>query len=101
MRKIILMMIFIFSVTATLIAQENKDNRKKEDKQKNWSLSLSSGYINIPSPNLGNNIWGSANIGYSKNKWSFVLWAGSNYWIEGKQPDLRLGITTTYTILKW
>ena len=70
-------------------------------KLKGWSLSGSAGYINIPSPYLGNNVWGSVNLGYSKRNWNVTFWGGSNYWIEGKQPDLRLGVTTSYTFLKW
>ena len=66
-----------------------------------WSLSVTSGYINIPTPNLGNNVWASSNISYSIKKWSITGWVGTNYWIEGRQPDLRLGVSTTYTILKW
>jgi hypothetical protein len=102
---IILIIISIFSLSS--IAQiENKPSSDsnitpKKYKPKNWSLSSSTGFITIPTPNLGNNIWGSVNLGYSKNNWSSSFWVGSNYWIEGRQPDLRLGISTTYTFLKW
>lgn len=72
-----------------------------ENREQPWSLSTSLGYINIPQPNLGNNVWGSVNIGYSKKNWNMTFWTGTNYWIEGRQPDLRIGLSTTYTIIKW
>ena len=75
--------------------------KKKENGLKGFSISSTMGYINIPSPNLGNNVWVSGNLGYSKKNWNFVFWTGANYWIEGRQPDLRLGISTTYTWFKW
>lgn len=68
---------------------------------KGWSLSTGIGYINIAQPNLGNNVWGSVNLSYSKKNWNVTLWTGSNFWIEGRQPDLRIGLSTSYTILKW
>jgi len=68
---------------------------------KKFSFSSTAGYITIPQPNLGNNLWCSANLGYSKKNWNVTVWAGTNYWIEGRQPDLRLGISTSYTWIKW
>ena len=75
-------------------------------KPKNWSLSSSVGYVNVstikqPIVRYQSNIWGSLNINYSTNKWSFGGWAGTNYWIDSKQPDLRLGFSVTRTIKKW
>jgi len=75
------------------------DNHNKQ--LTGWSLSTGIGYINITQPSLGNNVWGSVNLSYSKNNWNVTLWTGSNFWIEGRQPDLRIGLSTSYTILKW
>ena len=75
-------------------------------KPKNWSLSATVGYINVstikePVSRYQSNTWTSLNINYSTNKWSFGGWAGTNYWIDSKQPDLRLGFSVTRTIKKW
>jgi len=75
-------------------------------KPKNWSLSASVGYINVstirqPVLRYQSNSWTSLNINYSTSKWSFGGWAGANYWIDSKQPDLRLGFSVTRTIKKW
>lgn len=101
-------LILIVSIIATTSAfSQAKYDKSKESPvvntsvPTNWSLSVTSGYINIPAPNLGNNVWVSSNISYSIKAWSITGWVGTNYWIEGRQPDLRLGISTTYTILKW
>ena len=75
-------------------------------KPKPWSLSGSVGYINVstlknPVSRYQSNTWTSLNINYSTSKWSFGGWAGANYWIDSKQPDLRLGFSITRTIKKW
>lgn len=75
-------------------------------KPKNWALSASVGYINVstikqPVSRYQSNTWTSLNINYSTSKWSFGGWAGANYWIDSKQPDLRLGFSVTRTIKKW
>ena len=75
-------------------------------KPKNWALSTSVGYINVstikqPVSRYQSNTWTSLNINYSTSKWSFGGWAGANYWIVPKQPDLRLGFSVTRTIKKW
>ena len=75
-------------------------------KPKPWSLSASVGYINVstikqPVSIYQSNSWTSLNINYSTSKWSFGGWAGANYWIDSKQPDLRLGFSITRTIKKW
>lgn len=77
------------------------DSYYNRENPKNWSLSASLGYIGIPVPNTSNNVWGSVNLGYSKRNWNVTLWTGTNFWIEGRQPDLRIGVSTTYTLLKW
>jgi len=107
MKKFIISLV-VLTCSLSTVAQTNVKPSYKSDsdlpnlyKPKNWSLSGSTGFVTIPTPNLGNNIWGSVNLGYSKNNWSSSFWVGSNYWIEGRQPDLRLGISTTYTFLKW
>lgn len=66
-----------------------------------FSLSSTFGFITIPQPNLGNNLWCSANLGYSKKNWNFTFWTGTNCWIEGKQLDLRLGLSASYNWIKW
>ena len=73
----------------------------KTERIKPFSLSTTAGYITIPQPNLGNNVWCSANLGWNRKNWNITVWAGTNYWIEGRQPDLRLGVSTTYTWFKW
>ena len=73
----------------------------KAKQAKPFSLSTTAGYITIPQPNLGNNMWCSANLGWNRKNWNITVWAGTNYWIEGRQPDLRLGVSTTYTWFKW
>jgi hypothetical protein len=75
-------------------------------KPKNWSLSSSVGYVNVstikqPIVRYQSNIWGSLNINYSTSKWSYGGWVGTNYWVNGKQPDLRGGFSITRTIKKW
>ena len=75
-------------------------------KLKPWSLSASVGYINVstikqPISRYQSNTWTSLNISYSTSKWSFGGWTGANYWIDSKQPDLRLGFSVTRTIKKW
>ena len=75
-------------------------------KLKPWSLSASVGYINVstikqPISRYQSNTWTSLNINYSTSKWSFGGWTGANYWIDSKQPDLRLGFSVTRTIKKW
>ena len=75
-------------------------------KLKPWSLSASVGYINVstikqPISRYQSNTWTSLNINYSTSKWSFGGWVGANYWIDSKQPDLRLGFSITRTIKKW
>lgn len=73
----------------------------QKTKPQPWSLSTSLGYINVAAPYSGSNIWSSLNINYNVKKWSFGTWIGGNYWVKGKQPDFRVGISTNYTIKKW
>ena len=73
---------------------------------KPWVLSTSAGYINVSNirpagPTYQSNGWSSLNLNYNIKKWSFGTWAGANYYINGKQPDFRFGISVTYTIKKW
>ena len=101
MKKIVLAI--AFALLSNLgISQCCKDSKKVTQP---WALSTSLGYINVsnttPGPRYQSNAWGSLNISYSTRKWTFGAWAGANYWVNGKQPDLRLGVTTTYTIKKW
>lgn len=92
MKKLIILIVCaVLSLTAS--AQKIKPQR--------WSLSTSLGYINVAVPYSGSNVWTSVNIGYGVKKWSFGAWAGCNYWVKGKQPDFRVGISTNYTIKKW
>ena len=92
MKKLIILIVCaVLSLTAS--AQKSKPQR--------WSLSTSLGYINVAVPYSGSNVWTSVNIGYGVKKWSFGAWAGCNYWVKGKQPDFRVGISTNYTIKKW
>jgi len=90
MKKIIILLICL--VTA-LSSSAQKPQR--------WTLSTSVGYINVIKPYSGSNVWSSLNINYNVKKWSFGAWVGCNYWINGKQPDFRVGISTNYTIKKW
>ena len=57
--------------------------------------------IKSAGPRYQSNGWSSLCVSYSVQKWSFATWAGANYYINGKQPDFRLGFTITYTIKKW
>ena len=104
MRKLLTMLAMALSIASYSQTDSLKIKQQKCENKPNlkgWSLSTSLGYINIPQPNLGNNVWGSVNLGYSKKNWNVTLWTGTNFWIEGRQPDLRIGVSTTYTILKW
>ena len=92
MKKLTILLIFLISSLITF-SQTSKPQR--------WALSTSVGYINVVKPYSGSNVWSSLNINYSVKKWSFGAWAGCNYWINGKQPDFRVGISTNYTIKKW
>ena len=89
----------LITVIACLMLMATSFSQKP--KQQRWVLSTSIGYINVLSPYSGSNVWSSVNIGYNVKKWSFVTWAGCNYWVKGKQPDFRVGISTNYTIKKW
>ena len=102
----ILLVVVTLLLSSISYSQEEDGNAlyQKEDVSKatkGWSLSATTGYITIPTPSFGNNVWGSVNLGYSKKNWNVTLWGGSNYWIEGRQPDVRLGLSTSYTFLKW
>jgi len=101
MKKFILLAAFAL-ISNLGISQCCKDSKKVNQP---WALSTSLGYINVSNTTIGpryqSNAWGSLNISYSTNRWTFGAWAGANYWVNGKQPDLRLGVTTTYTIKKW
>jgi hypothetical protein len=99
MKRLLFFIFFFISVIG--YSQNDSLYIKETSEAKSWSVSTTVGYINIPNPNLGNNVWGSVNLGYTKNNWNFTLWSGTNYWIDEKKPDLRLGISTTYTIFKW
>ena len=99
--KKILLLTFVILNTYLLQAQDSINKPIQH-----WALSTSIGYINVSNTGLyqlkfQSNTWSSININYSAKKWSFGAWAGANYWIDGRQPDLRLGLTTTYTIIKW
>lgn len=99
-----LLFLFLFTCSLNVFSQESSKcctSNHATKHSKDWSLGTSLGYINITKPSLGNNIWGSVNLSYSKKRWNITLWAGSNIWIEGKQPDLRVGVSTNYTVLKW
>jgi hypothetical protein len=101
MKKFILLAAFAL-ISNLGISQCCKDSKKVNQP---WALSASLGYISVSNTTIGpryqSNTWGSFNISYSTRKWTFGAWAGANYWVNGKQPDLRLGVTTTYTIKKW
>ena len=105
MKSVILGLILFFSIP--VLSQQCCDNKeeRKVDENNPWSLSISSGYlsgtIDMKTLDIGNNVWGSVNLGYSVNNFNMTLWGGSNYWIDSKRPDYRFGLTTTYTILKW
>lgn len=92
MKKITLILLYVV-ISLTAFSQTKKPQP--------WSLSTSVGYINVISPYSGSNVWTSVNVGYSVKKWSFVTWVGGNYWVKGKQPDFRVGVSTNYTIKKW
>lgn len=104
MKKILLLSALVIN-SYLLQAQNNSQSLTKKTTQ-HWSLSTSVGYINVSNPGLyqlklQSNVWSSINVNYTLKKWSFGVWTGANYWTNGKQPDLRLGLTTTYTIIKW
>ena len=102
MKKFILLAAFAL-ISNLGISQCCRDSKKVNQP---WSLSASVGYINVstikqPVSIYQSNSWTSLNINYSTSKWSFGGWAGANYWIDSKQPDLRLGFSVTCTIKKW
>ena len=73
---------------------------------KPWVLSTSVGYVNVSNikpkgTTYQSNGWSSLNLNYNIKNWSFGTWAGANYYINGNQPDLRFGISITYTIKRW
>lgn len=73
---------------------------------KPWVLSTSAGYVNVSNikpkgATYQSNGWSSLNLNYNIKKWSFGTWAGTNYYINGNQLDLRFGISITYTIKRW
>jgi len=105
--KKIIFIILAITVSSSVYSQQplksysDTGKTQKTNQTKPFSLSTTAGYITIPQPNLGNNVWCSANLGWNRKNWNFTIWAGTNYWIEGRQPDLRLGVSTTYTWFKW
>ena len=99
-----LMICLSLFVSATVYSQTSSKpdlSTLKPKKSKDWSLGYSLGYINIPRPYIGDNVWTSLNLGYTKKNINVTMWGGLNYWVNEKQPDLRLGVTATYNILKW
>lgn len=109
--KSLLLAILLMS-SSIVLSQENisyepgrqRPNTSKINKdkiEKPWSLSLSLGYIGIPRPAIGSNVWGSANLSYSVGNTTVTGWGGGNYWVEGNAPDLRLGLTITQTLIKF
>jgi hypothetical protein len=104
MKKLLLVILTCLSCSF-LYAQQTPSETFKIQKQ-HWALSANAGYINVSSirpagPTYQSNGWSSLCVNYSVQNWSFGTWAGANYYINGKQPDLRLGFTITYTIKKW
>lgn len=106
--KRFILVLLAMVITSTIWSQQSQTNRyletnnpRIERQPLGFSLSSTVGFITIPQPNLGNNLWCSANLGYSKKNWNFTVWTGANYWIEGKQPDLRLGLSASYNWIKW
>jgi hypothetical protein len=104
MKKLLLVILTSLSCSF-LYAQQTPSETFKIQKQ-HWALSANAGYINVSSirpagPRYQSNGWSSLCVNYSVQNWSFGTWAGANYYINGKQPDLRLGFTITYTIKKW
>jgi hypothetical protein len=103
MKKVLLVLIILINVN---LSQAQQNSIESIQPIQSWSLSTSVGYINVSNPGLHqlklqSNVWSSINVNYSSKKWSFGTWVGANYWMNGKQPDFRLGLTTTYTIIKW
>lgn len=101
MKKLLLVVLLLSC--SFLYAQSSTNTAFKLNKQR-WSLSANAGYINVsntPGARYQSNGWTSLCINYSIQKWSFGTWTGANYWIDGKQADLRSGFTVTYTIKKW
>ena len=101
MKKLLLVVLLLGC--SFLYAQSSTNNTFKLNKQR-WSLSANVGYINVsntPGTRYQSNGWTSLCVNYNIQKWSFGTWTGANYWVNGKQADLRSGFTVTYTIKKW
>ena len=104
MKKLLLIALMLLGCSLAHTQTTNCESFKA--KKQHWALSASAGYINVSNvrpagPVYQSNGWSSINLNYNIQKWSFGTWAGANYYINGKQPDLRLGFTVTYTIMKW
>ena len=104
MKKLLLIALMLLGSSLAYTQTTNCESFKA--KKQHWALSASAGYINVSNVRpMGavyqSNGWSSLNLNYNIQKWSFGTWAGANYYINGKQPDLRLGFTVTYTIMKW
>lgn len=81
--------------------RDRKEHKHTSKIEKPWTISLSIGYIGITNPPIGSNAWGSGNLSYSFKNTSITGWAGGNYWVEGRAPDLRFGLTITQTLIKF
>jgi hypothetical protein len=87
--------------TPTYLPERDRSKTQVKKIAKPWSLSLSLGYIGIPKPAIGSNVWGSTNLSYTVRNTTITGWGGANYWVEGNAPDLRLGLTITQTLIKF
>ena len=101
-----LLLIILLSLGCSFLYSQTLPNEAFKIKKQPWALSSNAGYINVSNikpagPRYQSNGWSSLCVSYSVQKWSFATWAGANYYINGKQPDFRLGFTITYTIKKW
>jgi hypothetical protein len=101
-----LLLIILLSLGCSFLYSQTLPNETFKIKKQPWALSANAGYINVSNikpagPRYQSNGWSSLCVSYSVQNWSFGTWAGANYYINGKQPDFRLGFTVTYTIKKW
>jgi hypothetical protein len=104
MKKLLLITVLFLSYSFAYSQTTQCESFKT--KPQHWALSASAGYINVSNvrpagPVYQSNGWSSLNLNYNIQNWSFGSWAGANYYINGKQPDIRMGVTVTYTIKKW
>ena len=101
-----LLLIILLSLGCSFLYSQTLPNETFKIKKQPWALNANAGYINVSNikpagPRYQSNGWSSLCVSYSVQNWSFATWAGANYYINGKQPDFRLGFTVTYTIKKW